>query len=167
MFHHFYYDVVARVKCSLSRSDGDSNWFLTSWWFIPHTNHASPSGSLRSPMTLSKKPRDNNHGPHYPGIAWLPGRTLGSFFASPSYPLQHQSVNPSLSRLKIVSLASRSKGTLFGQLNVRHAFNMTRGTSNDWSLIDTDGITIVQNPIRLHPIFLYLPILGYFPWSQK
>jgi hypothetical protein len=23
--------------------------------------------------------------------------------------------------------ASRSKGTLFGQLNVRHAFNMTRG----------------------------------------
>jgi hypothetical protein len=24
-------------------------------------------------------------------------------------------------------LTSRSKGTLFGQLNVRHAFNMTRG----------------------------------------
>jgi hypothetical protein len=24
-------------------------------------------------------------------------------------------------------LVSRSKGTLFGQLNVRHAFNMTRG----------------------------------------
>jgi hypothetical protein len=122
-----------------------------------------PSGSLRSPMTLSKKPRDNNHGSHYTGTARLPGRTLGSLFASPLHPLQHQSANPSLSRLEIVSLASRLKGTLFGQLNVRHAFNMTRGTSNDRSLIDTDGITIVQNPIRLRPVFLYLSTLGYFP----
>jgi hypothetical protein len=39
MFHHHYYDVVTRVKCLLSRSDGDLNQFLTSWWFIPHTNH--------------------------------------------------------------------------------------------------------------------------------
>jgi hypothetical protein len=30
---------------------------------------------------------------------------------------------------RIVSLASRSKGTLFDQLNMRHAFNMTRGMS--------------------------------------
>jgi hypothetical protein len=102
-------------------------------------------------MTLSKKPRDNNHGPHYPGTTRLPGRTLGSPFTSPSYPLQHQSANPSLSWLEIVSLASWSKGTLFSQLNVRHAFNKTRGTSNDRSLIDTDRITIVQNPIRLRP----------------
>jgi hypothetical protein len=42
VFHHHYYDVVTRVKCSLSRSDGDSNRFLTSWWFIPHTNHTHP-----------------------------------------------------------------------------------------------------------------------------
>jgi hypothetical protein len=39
VFHHHYYDAVTRVKCSLSKSDGDSNRFLTSWWFIPHTNH--------------------------------------------------------------------------------------------------------------------------------
>jgi hypothetical protein len=39
MFHHHYYNAITRVKCSLSRSDGDSNRFLTSWWFIPHTNH--------------------------------------------------------------------------------------------------------------------------------
>jgi hypothetical protein len=64
---------------------------------------------------------------------------------------------------QIVSLASRSKGTLFGQLNMKHAFNMTRGTSNDRSLIDTDGITIVQNPIRLRPISVYPSTLGYFP----
>jgi hypothetical protein len=42
MFHHHYYDTVTRVKCSLSKSDGDSNRFLTSWWFIPHTNHTHP-----------------------------------------------------------------------------------------------------------------------------
>jgi hypothetical protein len=42
VFHHRNYDAVTRVKCSLSRSDGDSNWFLTSWWFIPHTNHTNP-----------------------------------------------------------------------------------------------------------------------------
>jgi hypothetical protein len=42
VFHHHYYDVVTQVKCSLSRSDGDSNRFLTSWWFISHTNHTQP-----------------------------------------------------------------------------------------------------------------------------
>jgi hypothetical protein len=45
---------------------------------------------------------------------------------------------------------------------VRHAFNMTRGTSNDRSLIDTDRITIVQNPIRLRPVSVYPSTLGYF-----
>jgi hypothetical protein len=40
---------------------------------------------------------------------------------------------------------------------------MTRVTSNDRSLIDTDGITIVQNPIRLRPISVYPSTLGYFP----
>jgi hypothetical protein len=50
---------------------------------------------------------------------------------------------------------------LFGQLNVRHAFNMTRGMSNDRSLIDIDRITIVQNPIRLRPVSVYPSTLGY------
>jgi hypothetical protein len=47
VFHHHYYDVVARFKCSLSRSNGDSNRFLTSWWFIPHTNHTHWSNELQ------------------------------------------------------------------------------------------------------------------------
>jgi hypothetical protein len=42
VFHHHYYDAVTRVKCSLPRSDGDLNRFLTSWWFIPHINHTHP-----------------------------------------------------------------------------------------------------------------------------
>jgi hypothetical protein len=47
VFHHHYYDAIARVKCSLSRSDGDSNRFLTSWWFIPHTNHTHRLSELQ------------------------------------------------------------------------------------------------------------------------
>jgi hypothetical protein len=39
VFHKHYHDDVAQVKCSLCRSDGDSNRFLSSWWNIPHTNH--------------------------------------------------------------------------------------------------------------------------------
>jgi hypothetical protein len=37
---------------------------------------------------------------------------------------------------------------------MRHAFNMTRGTSNDRSLIDTDGkLTAPQNLVWLLPTF--------------
>jgi hypothetical protein len=155
----------SQVLTNRERRRFESNSYPAGDLFLTQTL-LPPSGSRRSPMPFSKKPRDNNHGSHYPGTAWLPGRTLDSLFASPLHPLQHQSVNPSLSWLEKVSLASRSKGTLFGQLNVRHAFNMTRGTSNDRSLIDTDEITIVQNPIRLRPVFVYPSTLGYFLWSQ-
>jgi hypothetical protein len=69
---------------------------------------------------------------------------------------------------RIVPLASRSKDTLFGQLNVRHSFNMTRGTSNDRSLIETDGN--YQHPRTLsgcpkylfHLVSNYPSTLGYF-----
>jgi hypothetical protein len=37
--HCSYYDEIDQVKCSLSRSDGDSNRLLTSWRGTPNTNH--------------------------------------------------------------------------------------------------------------------------------
>jgi hypothetical protein len=37
--HCSYYDEIAQVKCSLSRSNGDSNRLLTSWCGIPNTKH--------------------------------------------------------------------------------------------------------------------------------
>jgi hypothetical protein len=37
--HCSCYDEIAQVKCSLSRSDGDSNRVLASWRGIPNTNH--------------------------------------------------------------------------------------------------------------------------------
>jgi hypothetical protein len=61
----------------------------------------------------------------YPGAGRLP---FGLIIAPPCpttpSPVQCAAGNPlGLNNLP----ASRSKGTLFGQLNVRHAFNMTRG----------------------------------------
>ena len=47
MFHSPYYEDEAHVKCSLSRSDGDSNRFLTSSRGIPHTNHTHWSSELQ------------------------------------------------------------------------------------------------------------------------
>jgi hypothetical protein len=154
VFHDQYYDAVIRVKCSLSRSDGDSNRFLTSWWFIPHTNHTHPLNWA------------TNHQWHYPGKCH--GRNWGrntqgppvsqdapwAYSSRPHHTPSASICAPVLIPARIMLLASRSKGTLFGQLNVRHAFNMTRGTSNGRSLIDTDEILIApQNPIWLLPTF--------------
>jgi hypothetical protein len=55
VFHHYYYDAVTRVKYWLFKSDDDSNRFLTSWWFISHTNHTHPLKWA------------TNHQWHYPG----------------------------------------------------------------------------------------------------
>ena len=61
----------------------------------------------------------------YPGADWL---LFGLIFMPPC------PTTPTLAQCAAGNLlgpnnlpASRSKGTLFGQLNVRHAFNMTRG----------------------------------------
>ena len=50
VFHKHYYDDEAQVKCSLSRSDGDSNRFLTSWRvYSPHKPHSPAKVSYWSP----------------------------------------------------------------------------------------------------------------------
>ena len=41
VFHNPYYEDRAHVKCSLSRSDGNTNQFLTNWRvYSPHTPHS-------------------------------------------------------------------------------------------------------------------------------
>jgi hypothetical protein len=67
-----------------------------------------------------------------------PSMPLGSLFVPPVLPPSAPVCQPEFILARIVSQASRSKGTLFDQLNMRHTFNMTRGTSNGRSLIDTD-----------------------------
>jgi hypothetical protein len=75
----------SQVLTNRERRRFESNSYPAGDLFLTQTM-LPPSGSRRSPMTLSKKPRDNNHGSHYPGTARLPGRTLGLLFASPYTP---------------------------------------------------------------------------------
>jgi len=49
VFHSPYYEDEAHVKCLLSRSDGDSNRFLTSWRVIPTQTTLTDQVSYRSP----------------------------------------------------------------------------------------------------------------------
>jgi hypothetical protein len=138
VFYHHYYDAVTQVKCSLSKSDGDLNQFLTSWWFIPHTNHTHP-------LKWS-----TDHQLHYPGKCcrtnW--SRSTQGPPDSQDAPWAHSS-RPRHTRCSINTrtrvdpdpnnaTSFADEGTLFGQLNVRHTLNMTRGTCNDRSLTDTD-----------------------------
>ena len=125
VFHQYYYDEVTQVKCSLSRSDSDSNRFLTSWWFIPYTNLTYPlkwgiGHRVNYPGNLEFA---RNH--MYPGANRLP---FGLIIAPPcpTTPAPAQCAAGNLLGLNNLP-ASRSKGALFGQLNVRHAFNMTWG----------------------------------------
>jgi hypothetical protein len=61
----------------------------------------------------------------YPGAArLLVGLIIAPPYPGTTAPVQCVAGNP-LGPNNL--LASWSKGTLFGQLNVRHAFNMTRG----------------------------------------
>jgi hypothetical protein len=96
VFHHHYYDAITRVKCSLSRSDGNSIRFLTSWWFIPHKPYSSIKWATDHQWHFPCKRRGitimdcNTQGP--PDCQELgPSLLLGSLFVPPSYPLQHQS----------------------------------------------------------------------------
>jgi hypothetical protein len=47
--HSSYYDEIAQVKCSLSKSDGDLNRLLTNWRGTPNINHTTVFCEIRSP----------------------------------------------------------------------------------------------------------------------
>jgi len=77
VFHSPYYEDRAHVKCSLSRSDGYSNRFLTSWRvYSPHKPHS-----------LIKWATDHHVAPIQEQFAGLTGtaRTQGPF-RRPRYP---------------------------------------------------------------------------------
>jgi hypothetical protein len=141
VFHHHYYDAVAQVKCSLSRSDGDSNRFLTSSWFISHTNYTHRLSELQVTNDIISINVVGQTGAAIPR-GRLTARNqatpaLGLTLRAPVIPPLAPIRAPAYLPARIVPLGSWSKDTLFAQLNVKHAFNMTRGTSNDLSLTDT------------------------------
>jgi hypothetical protein len=170
VFHHHYYDAIAQVKCSLSRSDGDSNWFLTSWWFIPHTNHTHRSSELQItndpiPINVAGKtraavPRDHPTDRNQDLVCLWAHSSCPCHTPFRTNTRTHVDPGPN-------NATSFAVERYFGQLNVRHAFNMTRGTSNDRSLIDTDRN--YKHPRTLfgccqlfRPVYNYPSIYGYF-----
>ena len=55
VFHKHYYEDGAQVKCSLSRSDDDSNRFLTSWRvYSPHKPHSLIKWATDHRVALSR-----------------------------------------------------------------------------------------------------------------
>ena len=124
-----------------------------------HKPHSPAKVRYWSPSQLSRNLEfARNH--MYPGADRLP---FGLIIAPPcpTTPAPVQCVAGNLLGPNNLP-ASRLNGTFFGQLNVRHAFNMTRGTSNDRSLINTDGITTIPH-IRLRPVSIYSTLPGYVP----
>jgi len=93
VFHSPYYEDEAQVKCSLSRSDGDSNRFLNSWWvYFPHKPHSLIKWATGHRVTLSKTNSRVRQAPPVPegrsgdrGIQGIPRlHTAPSSFSSTS-----------------------------------------------------------------------------------
>jgi hypothetical protein len=126
VFHQHYYDEVTQVKCSLSserwRFESIINQLII---YSSHKPHSPAKVRYWSSSQLSRKNLEFTRNHMYPGADRLP---FGLIIAPPCpttpSPVQCAAGNP-LGPNNL--LASLSKGTLFGQLNVRHTFNMTRG----------------------------------------
>jgi len=134
VFYSLYYEDRAHVKCSLSRSDGDSNRFLTSRRvYSPHKPHLLIKWATGHRVTLSRTNSWVQHAPPAPedrsgdrGIQGIP-----RLHAAPS---SFSSTNTNIARTSgrfLTQIVFRLHGwnDLSFQLSVGHAFNMTRGPS--------------------------------------
>ena len=124
VFHQHYYDEVTQVKCSLSgerwRFKSIINQLVIYSLYKPH----SPAKvRYRSPSQLSRKNLEFARNHMYPGADRLPFDLI----ITPPCPTTPAPVQCAVGNLLALNNlpVSRSKGTLFGQLYVRHAFNMT------------------------------------------
>ena len=134
VFHSPYYEDRAHVKCSLSRSDGDSNRFLTSWRvYSPHKPHSLIKWATDHRIALSRTNSRVRQAPPVPedrsgdrGIQGIPRlRAAPSSFSST---ITNTARTSGRFPARIV-FRLRGRNDLSFQLNVGHAFNMTRGPS--------------------------------------
>jgi len=134
VFHSPYYEDRAHVKCSLSRSVGDSNRFLTSWRvYSPHKPHSLTKWATDHCIAISRtnsrvrqappvlEDRSGDRGIH--GIPRLHA-TPKSFSST----ITNTARTSGRFSARIV-LRLRGWNDLSFQLSVGHAFNMTRGPS--------------------------------------
>jgi hypothetical protein len=133
VFHSPYYEDRAHVKCSLSRSDGNSNRFLTSWWvYSPHKPHSLIKWATGHHVTLSRTKSRVRQAPPVledrfgdRGIQGIPSlRTAPSSFSSAITNTAHGGSTPGLNSVQ----ASRLKRLVL-PAKCGDAFNMTRGPS--------------------------------------
>ena len=129
VFHTPYYKDRAHVKCSLSRSDGDSNRFLTSWRvYSPHKPHSLIKWATDHRVAVSRTNFMVRQAPPVPedlssdrGIQGIPRlRTAPLSFSS--------TITNTARGASDSAQASRSKRLIL-PAKCGHAFNMTRGLS--------------------------------------
>ena len=134
VFHSPYYEDEAHVKCSLSRSGGDSNQFLTSWLvYSPHKPHSLIKWATNHCIALSRTNSWVRQAPPVPedrfgdrGIQGIPRlRAAPSSFSST---ITNTARTSGRFPARIV-LRLRGRNDLSFQLSVGHAFNLTRGPS--------------------------------------
>ena len=125
VFHSPYYENRTHVKCSLSRSDGDSNRFLSSWRVIPHANHTHWSSELQITVLHCLGP-NRGFGRHRQYPRTVPATEVSKVYQG-CVPRPHRSPQPSPIQRMAAWLPARNDLSL--QLSVGHAFNMTRGPS--------------------------------------
>jgi len=169
VFYSLYYEDRAHVKCLLSRSDGDSNRFLTSWWVIPHTNHTHWSTELQ--ITIFHYPEQirgfDRHRPYprtvpttevskvYQGCALRPRRSPQPAPIQPYIgPIPDQN-SVQTSRSERLILPAKCGAC------VQH----DKRVVNDQSLIDTGRGTTVNTTIRPCPVSVSFPHLVTFYYS--
>jgi hypothetical protein len=134
VFHNHYYDDIAQVKCSLSRSNGDLNRFLTSWWFLLHTNHTHRSNELQVTERIILIKSWVRQASPYLGATRLPRIRYNCPWPHYCAPMVTATSSNTVrtSGQFLVQIVSRlhDRNDLSFQLNVGHAFNMTWGTYN-------------------------------------
>ena len=143
VFHKHYYDDGAQVKCSLSRSDGDLNRFLTSWRvYSPHKPHSMIKWGTGHHNTLSSTnslvrqappvPEDRSGGWRIQGIPRL--RVAPSSFSSTIANTAHGGSTPGPDSFQ----ASRSKWLIL-PAKCGACVQHDKRAVNDRSLMDTGG----------------------------
>jgi len=134
VFHKHYYNDEAQVKCSLSRSDGDSNRFLTSWRvYSPHKPHWLINWATGHRITLSRTNSRVRQAPTVP-------EDRSDDWAIQGIPRLHAAPSSFSSTITNIARTSgrysarivfrlRGRNDLSFQLSVGNVFKMTRGPS--------------------------------------
>jgi len=170
VFHSPYYEDEAQVKCPLSRSDDDSNRFLTSWRvYSPHKSHSLIKWAIGHRIGLSRTnsrvrhappvPEDHSGTKLYPRYTQVARRALVVLLNHHQYSAY---IGPILGSDS--AQASRSEQLIL-PAKCGACVQHDKRAVNDRSLIDTGRSTTVNTTIRPCPVSSSFPHLVTFHHS--